>query len=145
VAREGEDSKVSTGGGERGEATRGRRCRTVGRRTWPGRGGGVEQRRSRGDRVWGRRRGPGCKKQKVQGPRCKAHINFKLKLKCRWAQKQKCRVLHDLQLCFRVHLQKGNSFEINMKLSIIFKLYVNPIDKTTLHIYPKVVSLTFAI
>jgi hypothetical protein len=37
----------------------------------------------------------------------------------------------------RVHLQKSNSFKISIKLSIIFKLYVNPIDKTTLHIHPK--------
>jgi hypothetical protein len=94
--------------------------------------------RSRGDRGLGEDdRGPGCKKQKTQGPHCNALITFKPELKCRWAQKQKCRVFQDLQPCFRVHLQKSNSFEINMKLSKVFKLYVNPIDKTTLHIYRK--------
>jgi hypothetical protein len=35
VAREGEDSKVSTGGGERGEATRGARRRAAGARGQP--------------------------------------------------------------------------------------------------------------
>jgi hypothetical protein len=47
--------------------------------------------------------------------------------KWRWAQKQKCMVFQDLQLCFRVHLQKSNSFEIKIKLSKVFKLYINPI------------------
>jgi hypothetical protein len=78
-----------------------------------------------------------CSALNVQGPQCNTHITFKPELKCRWAQKQKCRVFQNLQVCFRVHLQKSNSFEINMKLSKVFKLYVNPIDKTTLHIYPK--------
>jgi hypothetical protein len=47
VARGGEDSKGSMGGGERGGATRGGRRRAAGRRTRPGRGGGVQHRRSR--------------------------------------------------------------------------------------------------
>jgi hypothetical protein len=42
-----------------GRCVEGRR-RAAGRRTWPGRGSGVQQRRSRGDRDWGRRRGPSC-------------------------------------------------------------------------------------
>jgi hypothetical protein len=134
---------VAVGGGV-GRRVEGR-CRAAGWRTWPGRGGGMQQRRSRGDRDWRRRRGPSCKKQKVQGPHCNTHITFKPELKCRWAQKQKCRIFQDLQLCFRVQLQKSNSFEINMKLSKVFKLYVNPIDKTTLQYIQRVVSLTFAI
>jgi hypothetical protein len=103
-----------------------------------GGGGHARAQRSRGDRGLGEDDGgPGCKKQKTQGPHYNALITFKPELKCRWAQKQKCRVFQDLQPCFRVHLQKSNSFEINMKLSKVFKLYVNPIDKTTLHTYPK--------
>jgi hypothetical protein len=81
--------------------------------------------------------GPKYNFREMQGPYCNASITFKPEPKCRWAQKQKCKVFQDLQLCFRVHLQKSNSFEINMKLSKVFKLYVNLIDKTTLHIYPK--------
>jgi hypothetical protein len=94
--------------------------------------------RSRGDRGLGEDdEGPGCKKQKTQGPHCKAWTTFAPMLKWRWTQKQKCRVFQEPQLCFKVHLQKSNSFETSVKLSIIFKLYVNPIDKTTLHIHPK--------
>jgi hypothetical protein len=65
---------------------------------------------------WGRRRGPGCKKQKVQGSHCKAWITFTLMLKWRWIQKQKCVVFQNAQLCFKVRPQKSNSFENNMKL-----------------------------
>jgi hypothetical protein len=97
------------------------------RRTWPGSGGGVRQRRNRGGREGGRRRGPKCNFREMQGPYCNASITFKSVLKWRWAQKQKCKVFQDLQLCFRVHLQKSNSFEIKIKLSKVFKLYINPI------------------
>jgi hypothetical protein len=82
VARGGEDSRCSTGGGERGGATRGREaqsCRAA-HMAGQGRRRAAEEKQS-GDRDWGRRRGPGCKKQKVQGPHCNAHITFKPKLK----------------------------------------------------------------
>jgi hypothetical protein len=138
VAREGEDSRGSTGGGERGGATRGGRRRAAGRRTRPGRGGGVQQRRNREEIGIGEDEGDlVVKSRKFRGLHCKAWTIFIPMLKWRWTQKQKCRVFQALQLCFRVHLQKSHSFEISIKLSKIFKLYVNPIDKTTLHIYPK--------
>jgi hypothetical protein len=54
VERRGEDSgggaAVGGGVGRRVEGWR----RAAGRHIWPGRGGGVQQRRSRGDRDWGR-------------------------------------------------------------------------------------------
>jgi hypothetical protein len=54
VERRGEDS----GGGAAVGVVVGRRVegqrRAAGRCTWPGRGGGMQQRRSRGDRDWGR-------------------------------------------------------------------------------------------
>jgi hypothetical protein len=68
-----------------------------------------------------------CNIREKQGLHCKAPITFKPVLKWRWAQKQKCMVFQDLQLFFRVHLQKSNSFEIKRKLSKVFKLYINPI------------------
>jgi hypothetical protein len=74
------------------------------RRTWPGSGGGVRQRRNRGGREGGRRRGPKCNFREMQGPYCNASITFKLLLKWRWAQKQKCMVFQVLQLYFRVRL-----------------------------------------
>jgi hypothetical protein len=46
--------------------------------------------------------GPSCKKQKIQGPYCNAQITFKPVLKWRWAQKQKCMVFQNVQLCFKV-------------------------------------------
>jgi hypothetical protein len=52
----------------------------------------------------GRRRGQICKISKVQGPHCNALVTFKPVLNWRWAQKQKCRVFQNLQLCFKVHL-----------------------------------------
>jgi hypothetical protein len=84
VARGGEDSKGSTGGGERGGATRGRvapSCRAA-HMAGQGRRHAAKE-KQRGDRDWGRRRGPGCKKQKVQGPHCKAWITFTPMLKWR--------------------------------------------------------------
>jgi hypothetical protein len=125
------------------QAAEGRRA--AGRRSGPGAGGGVQQRRSRGGREGGRRRGLKRNFRETQGLHCKALITFKPVLKWRWSQKQKCIVFQALQLHFKVHLQKSNSFEVNIKLSNIFKLYVNPINKTTLHIYPRVVLHIFAI
>jgi hypothetical protein len=130
--------------------------RAAGRRSGPGAGGGVQQRRSRGGREGGRRRGLKRKIRETQGLHCKASITFKQVLKWRWSQKQKCIVFQALQLYFKVHLQKSNNFEVNIKLSSIFKLYVNPINsifklyvnpinKTTLHVYPRVVLHIFAI
>jgi hypothetical protein len=119
--------------------------RAAGRCSGPGEGGGVQQRRIRGGREGGRRRGLKRKFREMQGLLCKASITFKPVLKWRWSQKQKCIVYQALQLCFKVHLQKSNIFEVKIKLSNIFKLYVNPIDKTTLHIYPRVVLHIFAI
>jgi hypothetical protein len=52
-------------------------------------------------------RGPGCNFQKGQGPQCNALITFKLELKWKWTQNQKCRIYQNLQLCFKVHLQKS--------------------------------------
>jgi hypothetical protein len=140
VARRGEAGARPVSGGASGEAARGTdqgSAEAAGRRTWPDSGGGVRQRRSKG----GRERevyegGPGCKNQKRQGPHCNASTTFKPVLKSRWAQKKKCRVFQNVQLCFKVHLQKSNSFDTNTNLSKVFKLYVNPIDKTTLRIYP---------
>jgi hypothetical protein len=43
------------------------------------------------------------------------------------AQKQKCRVFQNLQLCFKVYLQNSNRFETTIKLSKVSKLYINPI------------------
>jgi hypothetical protein len=80
--------------------------------------------------------GLNCNFREMQGPYCKASITFKPVLKWRWAQKQKCMVSQNVQLCFKVHPQKSNSFDTNTNLSKVFKLYVNPRDKTTLHIYP---------
>jgi hypothetical protein len=40
--------------------------------------------------------------RKVQGPQCNVLVTFKSELKWKWAQKQKCRVYEDLQLCFKV-------------------------------------------
>jgi hypothetical protein len=77
-----------------------------------------------------------CNFREMQGLYCNASITFKPVLKWKWAQKQKCRVFQNVQLCFKVHLQKCNSFDTNTNLSKVFKLYVNPINKTTLHIYP---------
>jgi hypothetical protein len=68
-----------------------------------------------------------CNFREMQGPYCNASITFKPVLKWRWAQKQKCMVFQDLQLFFRVHLQKSNIFEIKIKFSKVFKLYINPI------------------
>jgi hypothetical protein len=48
-----------------------------------------------------------CKNSKVQGPHCNAGVTFKPVLKLRWAQKQKCMVFQNLQLFFKVHLQKS--------------------------------------
>jgi hypothetical protein len=77
------------------------------RRTWPDSGGGVRQRRNTGGRERGRRRGPNCNFRKMQGPYCNASITFKPVLQWRWAQKQKCMVFQNVQLCFKVHLQKS--------------------------------------
>jgi hypothetical protein len=96
-------------------------------------------------REGGRRRGLKRNSREKQGLHCKTSITFKPVLKWRWSQKQKCIVYQALQLCFKVHLQKSNNFEVKIKLSNIFKLYVNPIDNTTLHIYPRVVLHIFAI
>jgi hypothetical protein len=82
---------------------------------------------NRGGREGGRRRGLRCKFREKQGPDCNVSITFKPVLKWRWSQKQKCIVFQALQLCFRFHLQKSNSFEIKIKLSKVFKLYINPI------------------
>jgi hypothetical protein len=103
--------------------------RAAGRRSGPGAGGGVQQRRSRGGREGGRRRGLKCNFRETQGLHCKALIIFKLVLKWRWSQKQKWMVFRALQLCFRVYLQKSNSFEVKTKLIKVFKIYVNPIEK----------------
>jgi hypothetical protein len=80
--------------------------------------------------------GSKCNFREMQGPYCNASITFKPVLKWRWAQKQKCRVFQNVQLCFKVHLQNSNIFYTNTNLSKVFKLYVNLIDKTTPHIYP---------
>jgi hypothetical protein len=137
----GAASTGTAGGGRKGSTTRG----AAGRRSGPGEGGGVQQRRSGGGREEGRRRGLKRKLREMQGLHCKTSITFKPVLTWRWSQKQKCIVYQALQLWFKVHLQKSNSFEVKIKLSNSFKLYVNPIDKTTLHIYPRVVLPIFAI
>jgi hypothetical protein len=105
------------GGGRRDQATRGARRRAAGARGRPA-VGAMRAQRSRGDLGLGEDDGgPGCKKQKIQGPHCNVLVTFQLVLKWRWAQKQKCVVFQNAQLCFKVHPQKSNSFEINMKLS----------------------------
>jgi hypothetical protein len=80
--------------------------------------------------------GLNCNFREKQGSYCNASITFKPVLKWRWAQKQMCVVFQNVQLCFKVHPQKSNSFDTNTNFSKVFKLYVNPRDKTTLHIYP---------
>jgi hypothetical protein len=42
-----------------------------------------------------------------QGPYFNDLITFKPVLKWKWAQKQKCMVFQNLQLCFKAHLQKS--------------------------------------
>jgi hypothetical protein len=54
----------------------------------------------------GGRQGRVCDSPKLQGPHCNVLVTFKPKLKWKWAQKQKCRVYQNLQLCFKVRLQK---------------------------------------
>jgi hypothetical protein len=44
-----------------------------------------------------------CNLREMQGPYCNASITFKPVLKWRWAQKQKCMVFQNVQLCFKVH------------------------------------------
>jgi hypothetical protein len=80
--------------------------------------------------------GLNCNFREKLGPYCNASITFKPVLKWRLAQKQKCVVFQNVQLCFKVHPQKSNNFDTNTNFSKVFKLYVNPRDKTTLHIYP---------
>jgi hypothetical protein len=145
------------GGGRRGRAGRGQR--RSGKRWGRGQDGtwhGPERRRAGSDGAHGRtamavcRRGEteegekevdegGLKRnfREKQGLHYKASITFKPVLKWRWSQKQKCMVFRALQLCFRVHLQKSNSFEIIIKLSKVFKLYKNFYIKTTLHLHPR--------
>jgi hypothetical protein len=47
--------------------------------------------------------GLNCNFREMQGPYCNASITFKPVLKWRWAQKQKCMVFQNVQLCFKVH------------------------------------------
>jgi hypothetical protein len=51
--------------------------------------------------------GPNCNFRETQGPYYNASITFKPVLKWRWAQKQKCIVFQNVQLCFKVHPQKS--------------------------------------
>jgi hypothetical protein len=51
--------------------------------------------------------GPNCNITEMQGPYCNDLITFKAMLKWRWAQKQKCMVFQNLQLCFKDHLRKS--------------------------------------
>jgi hypothetical protein len=68
-----------------------------------------------------------CDFPKVQGSYCNILVTFKPELQWKWARKQKCRVYQNLQLCFKVHLQKSKGFEATIKLSKVSKLYINPI------------------
>jgi hypothetical protein len=84
VAEQGEVSAGREAAGQRPErhvhGRRGVRERQR-RRTWPGSGGGVRQRRNRGGTEGGRRRGPKCNFREMQGPYGNASITFKPVLK----------------------------------------------------------------
>jgi hypothetical protein len=115
----------------------GRRCDSERRRCAARVGGGRRGRARRGQRRGGKRRGrgqgdtcmrvekcgssrggahgrtvaaacgPNCNFRKMRGPYCNASITFKPVLKWRWAQKQKCMVFQNVQLFFKVQLQKS--------------------------------------
>jgi hypothetical protein len=104
---------VGGGIGRRGRwdrATRGARLglrRATGARGQPAAGAARAQ-RSRGARgLEEEDGGPSCKLQKIQGPYCKAWTTFTPMPRWRWAQKQKCVVFQNAQLCFKVHAQKS--------------------------------------
>jgi hypothetical protein len=116
-------TRGSTGGGgttwkERGQPARGRgrhvdgRRAALGQRTWLARAAAARGRET--EEIEGEvdEGGLDCKFQKEQGPHCNAQVTFKPVLKWRWAQKQKCRVFQNLQLCFKVHLQKSNYLKL---------------------------------
>jgi hypothetical protein len=69
-------------------------------------GGGARQRRTEEREREVDEEGPKCNIIEMQGPYCNAYITFKPRLKWRWAQKQKCMVFQNVQLCFKVHPQK---------------------------------------
>jgi hypothetical protein len=120
-------SAARAGGGRRGEA-RGSQCEGGKRRgrdrgdtcmgaegCWSGRGGAhgraVAAACGRGEAEEREREvdegGPVCNFRELQGPYCNISITFKPVLEWRWAQKQKCMVFQNVQLCFKVHPYKS--------------------------------------
>jgi hypothetical protein len=69
-------------------------------------GGGASGRGIEEAGAGGGRQGPVCDSPKMQGRHCNVLVTFKPELKWKWARKQKCRVYQNLQLCFKVCLQK---------------------------------------
>jgi hypothetical protein len=67
-------------------------------------GGGTSDRETEEAGAGGGRQGPVYDSPKMQGPHYNVLVTFKPELKWKCAQKQKCRVYQNLQLCFKVHL-----------------------------------------
>jgi hypothetical protein len=93
----------------RGGTWRGPEQRRDGRGGAHGRdsGGGARQRSTEEREREVDEEGPKCNITEMQGPYYNVYITFKSGLKWRSAQKQKCMVFENVQLCFMVHQQKS--------------------------------------
>jgi hypothetical protein len=111
VARQGKASARAGSSGAETGASRARAQRGAGAAGTAHRAGAVAVACGRGE-IEERERevdegGPKCNFRELQGPYYNVPITFQPVLKWRWAQKQKCMVFQNVQICFKVHPQKS--------------------------------------